>query len=59
MRREIWMLVSSAIISGALVYHASTGRHQLVVDTRGNLFRINTIYGTVEHIDQGDRWAPI
>lgn len=53
------MLVSSAIIGGALVYHASTGRYQLVVDTRGNLFRINTIYGTVEHIDQGNRWAPI
>jgi hypothetical protein len=61
---SIAMIISSLIIAGGLVYHASTGRYQMVMDSSTNsvnLFRIDTISGKVHNLEQcGDKqlcWA--
>lgn len=61
---SIAMVVSSAIVAGGLIYHATTGRYQIVIDSSTNsvnLFRIDTISGRVNNLEQcGDRqlcWA--
>jgi hypothetical protein len=49
---EISMVISSLIIAGALVYHASTGRHQIISLSGSGLFRIDTVSGSVEHLEK-------
>jgi hypothetical protein len=49
---EIAMVISSIIIAGALVYHASTGRHQIISLSGSGLFRIDTVSGRVEHLEK-------
>jgi hypothetical protein len=56
---EIAMLISSIIIAGAVVYHASAlayhssiGRHQIISLSGSGLFRIDTISGRVEHLEK-------
>jgi hypothetical protein len=49
---EIAMVMSSIIIAGALVYHSSTGRHQIISLSGSGLFRIDTVSGKVEHLEQ-------
>jgi hypothetical protein len=49
---EIAMVISSIIIAGALVYHASTGRHQIISLSGSGLFRIDTGSGRVEHLEK-------
>jgi hypothetical protein len=48
---EIAMVISSIIIAGGLVYHASTGRHQIISLPGSGLYRIDTISGRVEHLE--------
>ena len=48
---EIAMVISSIIIAGVLVYHASTGRHQVISLPGSGLYRIDTVSGRVEHLE--------
>jgi hypothetical protein len=48
---EIAMVISSIIITGGLIYHASTGKHQKISLAGSGRYRIDTVSGRVEHLE--------